>query len=77
VNLKILSEIVPALILSGLLFSARAQEVSVPDPGLNAAVREALHKPSGPLTQQDMLSLTNLNAGRRNISSLEIGRAHV
>jgi hypothetical protein len=37
--------------------STLAQDVSIPDPGLNAAVREALQKPGGPLTQQDMLSL--------------------
>src|SRR5262245_59554900 len=59
--------------LLGLTFcvaSTQAQTVSIPDPGLNAAIRDALQKPSGPLTEQDMLSLTNLNASRRNISSI-------
>jgi formylglycine-generating enzyme required for sulfatase activity len=53
------------------LLSAGAQEVSIPDPGLNAAIREALQKPNGPLTESDLLSLTNLSAGLRNISSVE------
>ena len=47
-----------------------AQEVSIPDPGLSAAIREALGKPSGPLTVQDMLSLTDLNARNRNVRSI-------
>jgi len=47
-----------------------AQEVSIPDPGLNAVIREALQKPVGPLTGQDLLSLTNLNARDRNVSSI-------
>ncbi|HEY6228158.1 MAG TPA: SUMF1/EgtB/PvdO family nonheme iron enzyme [Verrucomicrobiae bacterium] len=47
------------------------QEVIVPDTGLNAAIRGALQKPTGPLTEQDMLGLTNLNAGHRNIRSIE------
>jgi len=53
------------------LATALAQEVSIPDPGLNAAIRAAIQKPAGPLTQQDMLGLTNLSAGGRNISSVE------
>jgi len=57
--------------------STLAQEVSIPDPGLNAAIREALEKPSGPLSGQDLLSLTNLDACGRNISSVEgLGAAH-
>ena len=46
-----------------------AEEVSIPDPGLNAAIREALQKATGPLMQADLLSLTN-NASQRNISSI-------
>ena len=59
------------LVLIGFVTSACAQEVSIPDPGLNAAIRQALQKPSGPLTASDLLSLTNLLAGGRNISSVE------
>ncbi len=47
-----------------------AQEIIIPDPGLNTAVRATLQKPTGPLTEQDMLSLTVLNAHDRNISNL-------
>jgi formylglycine-generating enzyme required for sulfatase activity len=51
--------------------SALAQEVSIPDPGLNAAIRAALQKPAGPLTEQDLLTLTNLNASRRNVGTID------
>ena len=59
------------LLLASLMVSALAQEVSIPDPGLNAAVRAALQIPVLPLTEQDMLSLTNLDASSRNISNLQ------
>jgi hypothetical protein len=49
-----------SFVLIGLIGSTVAQEIAIPDPELNAAIRAALHKPTGPLTQQDMLSLTNL-----------------
>src|SRR5262245_10290244 len=58
------------LILANFVISTLAQEVSVPDPGLNAAIRATLQKPDGPLTGQDLLSLTNLDASRRNVSSI-------
>ncbi|HXT39303.1 MAG TPA: SUMF1/EgtB/PvdO family nonheme iron enzyme [Candidatus Angelobacter sp.] len=48
-----------------------AQEVSVPDPNLDAAIREVLGKPAGPLTQQDMLGLTNFGAVFRNITNVQ------
>src|SRR5690349_16463086 len=51
-----------------------AQEVSIPDPKLNAAVRQVLGKPAGPVTQQDMLGLTNFGAvfqGITNVQGLE------
>jgi hypothetical protein len=51
--------------------STLAQEVSVPDPNFNAVIREALGKPNGPLTQADMLSLTNLGAIFRNITNVQ------
>jgi Leucine-rich repeat (LRR) protein len=46
-------------------------DVSIPDPGLNAAVRQALQKPAGTLTVEDLLSLTNLDGRGRNIRSLK------
>ena len=48
------------LVLASFMAPTLAQEVFIPDPGLNAAIREALQKPNGPLTGQDLLSLTNL-----------------
>lgn len=54
-----------------LLSPVKAQGVLIPDSGLNAAIRDALQKPSGPLTEQDLLSLTILSAGNRNISSVQ------
>src|SRR5437879_661642 len=69
--------VLATLILTGFMVSAHAQEVSIPDAGLNAAIRAALQKPSGPLTEQDLLSLTNLNAFGRGVRSLEgLGAAH-
>jgi formylglycine-generating enzyme required for sulfatase activity len=53
----------------GFVVPVGAQEVSVPDPALNAVIREALQKPAGPLTQQDLLSLTILDASNRSIGS--------
>ena len=58
------------LILACALNAARAQEVVIPDSGLDAAVRDALQKPSGLLTAQDFLTLTNLDASSRKISSV-------
>src|SRR5690349_11711077 len=48
--------------------AAVAQEVLFPDSGLNDAIRGALQKPSGPLTVEDLLTLTNLDASNRKIS---------
>src|SRR3954465_3357366 len=59
------------LSLSTLAASSPAQEVSIPDPNLNAAIHEALGKPAGPLTQQDMLGLTGLSAIFRNITNVQ------
>src|SRR5262245_18346701 len=53
------------------LRSVQAQTVTIPDAGLDAAVRAELQKPVGPLTVPDTLSLTNLNATNRNIQSIE------
>src|SRR5437899_8772848 len=69
--MKTLSQILRLLVLISLMATAQAQEVSIPDPGLDAAIRDALQKPAGPLTSQDLLSLTNLFAVGRRVSSLE------
>src|SRR5512134_441241 len=73
----LLSSFAPAVALLALLLvgsstpTTRAQEVAIPDPGLNAAIREALQKPGGPLTEQDLLTMTELNADSRNIRTLQ------
>ena len=58
------------LALAGFLTASLAQEVTIPDPNLNAVVRATLGKANGPLTRQDMLGLTNLSAIFRNITKL-------
>ena len=69
-NTKPILPIFAAVILTGVVLPTHAQEISIPDPGLKAAIREALQKPGGPLTEQDLLTLTNLNASRRNVGSI-------
>ena len=69
--MKFFSKLIRVLFFLGSVTFLRAQEVPVPDAGLNAAIRDALQKPAGPLTMQDLLSLTNLNADSRNVSSVE------
>jgi len=63
--------ILTLLALASFTVSLRAQEVSIPDPNLNAVIRAALQKPIGPLTQSDMLGLTNLGAVFQNITNLQ------
>ena len=69
--MKTRSQIFRLLVLAGLTAVGQAQEVLIPDPGLNAAVRAALQIPAGPLTAQDLLGLTNLNASASGVTSLE------
>jgi hypothetical protein len=65
------------LAVTSFMTNVLAQEVSIPDPGLNAAIRQTLGKPAGLLTAQDLLSLTSLDAADRGVSSLEgLGAAH-
>src|SRR5947209_14715094 len=69
--MKPICSLFAALALAGSLACAAAQDVAIPDPGLNAAIRSTLQKPTGPLTELDLLSLTNLNAPDRNIRTIE------
>ena len=66
-----MKKIISAAILAtaSLLILAFGQTVSIPDPGLNAAIRSALQIPAAPLTEQDLLQLRNLNASHRNVRS--------
>ena len=57
--------------LTSFVATTLAQDVSIPDPGLNTAIREALQKPNGLLTPQDLLGLTNLSAISRKITNLQ------
>lgn len=56
-----------AFLLAGLSLAAvhtAAQVVNIPDPGLNAAIRQSLHTPTGDITVADMESLIVLDASR-------------
>src|SRR5258708_28462659 len=68
--MRTLSPIFRLLVLTSLMATARAQEVSIPDPGLNRVIEEALGKP-GPWTVQDLLTLTSLDARGWGVVSLE------
>ena len=59
-------------VLAALLsIPVSAGVVNFPDPGLEAAIRDAIAKPTGDILDSDLLGLTHLDAGRRNIASLE------
>ena len=63
--------VLTGLLLAGCAASTLAQEVAIPDPGLNAAIRELLLKPTGPLTKEDLLRLNELDVCCRNVSTLQ------
>ena len=44
--------------------------VNIPDPNLEAAIREAIGKPTGPITEEDLQGITSLDAGGRGIEDL-------
>ncbi len=74
--MKIIYKTIRPLVLAVLTLgssttSTSAQEVIIPDPNFNAVIREALQKPTGPLTQSDMLGLTGLSAIFRNITNVQ------
>src|SRR5262245_7265109 len=70
-NMRTILRLLGVLSLSCFAGAALAADVAVLDPGFNAAIRAALNKPAGPLTDQDMLTLTSLNAFNRNITNLQ------
>ena len=51
--------------------SIAQQPVAIEDPNLEAAIRESVNKPDGPLTTADMARLTFLSARRQDIASIE------
>jgi hypothetical protein len=56
-----LRSLVIALALT-FTFQAAAQSVAIPDPELQISIRQALGKPNGDITVQDMESLRELDA---------------
>src|SRR5512135_1132125 len=74
--MKTIIHFVPLLVLTLMALTvfvtpALAQEVSIPDAGLNAGIHEALQKAGVPLTGQDLLSLTSLIASGWSVISVE------
>ncbi len=49
---------------------AAATPVSIPDPTLETAVRDALGKPTGEITDADMATLTSLGAGPTGLAGI-------
>ncbi len=55
-----------------ILFSNHLHtEVNFPDPSLEAAVREAINKPSGPIYTQHLLTIIELDLSERGIEKLD------
>jgi hypothetical protein len=60
-----------ALFLAYPISSASAQAVvSFPDPGLEAAIRDAIGMPTGPIHDYDLIGLADLDADHADISDL-------
>src|SRR4051812_30802407 len=55
----------------GFSLTMLAQVVTIPVPGLEAAILYALNRPGGDITVQDMGSLYFLDAANRAIESIE------
>src|SRR5262245_18639957 len=62
--------VVALLAVAGVFSTSRAQEISITDAGLDAAIRAELNKPTGIISATDILTLTNLDASRRNIQNI-------
>jgi Leucine-rich repeat (LRR) protein len=62
---------IPQLMARGVTVTYDApQEVTFPDPNLEAAIRDALNKPTGSIYASDLELLTTLDAGERSITNL-------
>jgi len=46
------------------------EAVTFPDPNLEAAIREAIGKPTGPICPSDLEGLTSLDASKKNIADI-------
>jgi len=60
-----------AILLITISLPAIAVVVNFPDPGLEAAIRDAIGKPTGDILDSDLVGLSLLNASERSISNLE------
>ena len=60
-----------AILLIAISLPALAVVVSFPDPGLEAAIRDAIGKPTGDILDTDLVGLWFLDAWNRGISNLE------
>jgi hypothetical protein len=65
-NALVLILFVTALVATGL-----SQDVTIPESGLAAAIRSALSKTAGPLTVDDLLRLTTLDASSSEVRSVD------
>ena len=63
--------LIQSIAIALLIPQASAQVIEIPDPNLRKAIRETLALPDEiPLTQQEMVRLTNLDAEERDITNL-------
>ena len=59
------------LVLSAFVLTPLpGQEVNIPDANLDAALHQALNKPTGAITDTDLASLTSLAVESRGITDL-------
>ena len=70
-GLATLSGVVVISLLMVFLSNLRHTEVNFSDPSLEAAVRELINKPSGPIYSQHLLTIIELDLSERGIEQLE------
>ena len=69
--LRFAASIAATLLVLAQASECAGQAIVISDPNLEQAIREALNKPSGDLTTDDLQGLTALYATNRSISTLE------
>ena len=57
-------------VINAWQFPVEEQAVHFPDPNLEEAIREAIHKPEGPIYPSDLQGLTSLDAPERSVADL-------
>ena len=63
--------LVLGILVSIIAVPVSADVISFPDPGLEAAIREAIGIPTGDIRDIDLVGLTYLEASERAISNLD------